>query len=154
MDRKEFIKNTCTVCVGCLLLGFNNTDDAKEKRSKPIKLTPVNGKLEILNQLFIDNNTNALVLRYDQLDADILLVKKEEMYTALYMLCTHEGVSLSYKKEKLYCSAHGSQFDMDGNATIEPAQKPLAQFITSVGTDLEKNKIIYIHLNNKILKNN
>jgi len=74
---------------------------------------------------------------------DILLVKKSELeYNAIYMKCSHRENFVSATKTGLYCSEHGSTFDLDGNVTKEPALKPLKKFKTVLN-----NNSITIDLN-------
>lgn len=80
-----------------------------------------------------------IVVRSKDMENDILLVKKEDHYNALYLQCTHEGVGLSATDKKIVCTAHGSIFDFDGNVLKEPALKPLKKFETSV---IDNNLII------------
>ncbi|MCC6290124.1 MAG: Rieske (2Fe-2S) protein [Chitinophagaceae bacterium] len=75
---------------------------------------------------------NMIVVRSKDMENDILLVKKDDHYNALYLQCTHEGVGLSATDKKIVCTAHGSVFDFDGNVLKEPALKPLKMFKTSV----------------------
>jgi Rieske Fe-S protein len=86
-------------------------------------------------------NKNQLVVRSSDLENDILLVKKDNVYTALYLKCTHEGVGLTATGKKIFCSAHGSVFDFEGNVLKEPALRPLQQFHTEVVND---HLVIYL----------
>ncbi len=73
------------------------------------------------------------------MEFDILLVKKSDgTYNALYMQCTHQSQPLTASKTGLFCSSHGSGFDLDGNVTIEPATRPLRKFKTEAGSDAVK----------------
>ncbi len=48
------------------------------------------------------------------------------------MKCTHRANPLTATKDGLYCPAHGSRFDLNGNVTEQPATEPLKQFKTSI----------------------
>jgi cytochrome b6-f complex iron-sulfur subunit len=82
-----------------------------------------------------------LTVRSAALENDILLVKKQDAYKALYLKCTHEGVGLTPTSKKIVCTAHGSLFDFDGNVLKEPALRPLKEFKTEIN-----NNNIIIHL--------
>lgn len=85
---------------------------------------------------------NLLIIKNSNLEFDILLVKKKDnTYNALYMQCTHQSQPLSASKTGLFCSSHGSGFDLEGNVTIEPATQPLRKFKTET-----ENEIIKIYL--------
>ena len=88
--------------------------------------------------------TKMLVLRSNHLDNDILLVKNNSSYTALLMMCTHEGYSLTPTENKIFCDAHGSQFDLEGRVLKEPALKPLTRYKATLA-----NNNITIYLNQK-----
>jgi len=76
-------------------------------------------------------DSTVLILRDIQMPFDVLLVKKSiEEYLALYMQCTHQENPVTATENGLYCSAHGSSFDLEGNPTKEPASKPLKRFTT------------------------
>jgi nitrite reductase/ring-hydroxylating ferredoxin subunit len=73
--------------------------------------------------------SNLAIVRDNQAEFDILLVKKnEELFEAIYMKCSHRENPLTATETGLYCSAHGSVFDLDGNVKKEPATAPLQKF--------------------------
>lgn len=87
-------------------------------------------------------NQNLLIIKNSNYEFDILLVKKaDNTYNALYMQCTHESQPLSATKSGLFCSSHGSAFNLEGEVTVQPATKALKKFRTQT----ENNQII-IHL--------
>jgi cytochrome b6-f complex iron-sulfur subunit len=139
MDRRKFIQRGCTACMGLAGLGF-----LIDSCSPKLSLAPVQGqagddRIKVLLSDF--GNNDHLVVRNNKLSKDILLVKKDNQYKALYMECTHFNFGLSLTGNKLVCNAHGSQFDLDGNVIQEPAQRNLKQFKTEV-----INSAIIIHL--------
>jgi len=68
-----------------------------------------------------------------QVAYDILLVKKStEEYLAIYMKCSHQENPVTATTTGLFCSSHGSRFDLDGNVTKEPATAPLKKFKTAI----------------------
>jgi len=85
--------------------------------------------------------SDMLIVRSDMLESDILLRRKDGRYLALYLQCTHEDIGLTPTREKIYCNAHGSVFDLDGKVVKEPARRPLRTFRTTVS-----NSEIVIHL--------
>lgn len=142
MKRRSFIKQSCLSCAGLLAGG---TILSLMESCSPMPAFNVPNKtmsIEVPKTKFIENKT--LIVRTPWLSNDILLVKKSETeYTALYMKCSHEDQILSATESGLYCSAHGSVFDLDGNVKKEPATNPLRKFKTEI-TD---NQII-INLKN------
>ncbi|MFT3981581.1 MAG: Rieske (2Fe-2S) protein [Ferruginibacter sp.] len=139
MQRRVFIKNGCLACLGISITG-SLLQSCAATGLPVVKTAAKNNVLEIPLEKFTANDPFLLV-RAEKLENDILLVKKEDHYKALYMQCTHEGVALTVTKNKLVCAAHGSTFDFDGNVLQEPALKPLKEFKTTV-----QNKSILIQL--------
>ena len=77
--------------------------------------------------------SNLVIVRDVQVPYDILLVKKSEQeYTAIYMKCTHRENPVTATKSGLFCSEHGSTFDLDGKVTREPALQSLKKFKTEL----------------------
>ena len=82
-------------------------------------------------------NSNLFIVKTKSLDFSILVVKKSEtLFTALYMQCTHERQPLGATTKGLYCAAHGSAFDLDGNVTIQPATAALTKFTTELNDSM------------------
>jgi cytochrome b6-f complex iron-sulfur subunit len=105
-----------------------------------VKTSPRDKMLYVPLEKFTSQN-NLVVVRSASLENDILVVRKQETYKALYLKCTHEGIGLSATDKKIVCPAHGSIFDLDGHVLKEPALLPLKEFVTEV-----TNENIIIHL--------
>lgn len=71
-----------------------------------------------------------VIVRSGELEFDILVVKSANAYHALQMKCSHQDNPLTANASGLFCSAHGSTFDLEGNVTKEPALKPLKKYKT------------------------
>lgn len=136
--RRSFIKSGCTAClVAASGLSF------LESCSTPLPMVKAIGSTAGMVELPASSFTagNMLIVRSKQLEYDVLVIKKDQTYKALYMRCTHEGVGLTAAANKIFCSAHGSVFDLDGNVVKEPALRPLKTYTA----ELINDKII-IHL--------
>lgn len=86
-----------------------------------------------------------VIVRTNELDFDVLLVKEPAGYRALYMKCTHEVAFLAVTNSGLFCSMHGSTFNLKGDVTKEPALKPLTRFETTVTNQtiiINPNKVL------------
>ena len=68
-----------------------------------------------------------------QVAYDILIVKKgDQDYSAIYMKCSHQENPVTATATGLFCSSHGSRFDLEGNVLKEPALTPLKKFNTQI----------------------
>lgn len=75
---------------------------------------------------------------------DVIVVNKDGKTTVFSSHCTHLGCTISKtENDLLICPCHGSQFDLDGNATKGPAYKPL-EIIPSVLSDDQQQIILKI----------
>lgn len=139
--RREFIKDTCTACMGTAFLGMTFSQ-LTSCASLPIYKTNLTLKtVDVPLSSFAESTL--VIVRDMQVPYDVLLVKKSEQeYLALYMRCSHQENALTATKNGLYCSSHGSTFDLDGNVTKEPALTPLKRFQTT-----RHDNLITINLN-------
>ena len=139
-SRRDFVKRSCLTCMGLISTGslWSSCSSAL-----PVFRAVTKGNdIHIDRTEFSRSRDSMMIIRSQELENDILLLKDEEGFRALNMKCTHEGIPLTPTKDKLYCNAHGSVFDMKGRVLAEPALKPLEQFETSVNEQL-----IVIHIN-------
>lgn len=136
-SRREFLKQSCLLCIGASQLGvlMSSCGTAQSLAQASIE----NNTLVVTKEKFATSNT--VLVRNRQLPFDILLVKNNEQYSALQMRCTHNDVALSFTGKKLVCNAHGSEFDLEGKVTKEPAEKTLTHYKIS-----ENANSILIHL--------
>ena len=109
----------------------------------PTFKTKISGQLITVPLTYFEAS-NVAIVRDSQAEYDILLVKKPgDVFEALYMRCTHRENQLTATQTGLYCSAHGSVFDLDGQVKKEPATSPLQKF----PVDFDKaNGIISINI--------
>lgn len=136
MQRRNFIKQSCLACGG-LLLGGSILTMLEGCQSLPTYKATKGKEISVPASQF--TQSKVVVVSVPWMSFDILLVKKtEETYKALYMKCSHQDQILSATESGLFCVAHGSSFDLDGNVKKEPAIEPLQQFKTRV----ENNQII------------
>lgn len=129
--RREFLKDTCTFCLGG---AFLTTAFSQLTSCSPLPVYKTDLSKKIVNvPLSSFAESNLLIVRDMQVPYDILLVKKSEQeYNAIYMKCSHQENPVSATTNGLYCSSHGSSFDLDGNVTKEPALAPLKKFKTQI----------------------
>lgn len=140
-SRRDFIKTGCIACMG--LTGIASLLEACSTPLQVIRPQANAGSslLSVPLDRFTDQ-VKMMLVRSPAMDYDILLVKNAENFRALLMMCTHEGIALTATDNRIYCNAHGSQFDFDGKVTKEPALKSLTQFKTEI---INNSINIYTH---------
>ncbi|HET6227196.1 MAG TPA: Rieske 2Fe-2S domain-containing protein [Bacteroidia bacterium] len=126
-NRREFIKHSCKLCLGGLALGWLTTQLAACSSLPIVKAVNDKGMINVPVSSFTEKN-NLVIVRNGELEYDILLVKFGNTYTALQMKCTHQDNPLVVNSTGLFCSVHGSGFDLNGNVTKEPALRPLKKY--------------------------
>lgn len=139
--RRDFIKDTCTACLGTAFLGFSFSQLTSCASLPVYKTTLTSDTVTVPLTSFAASNL--LVVRDMQVPYDILIVKKSETeFLSLYMKCTHQENPLTATADGLYCSSHGSRFALNGKVTKEPALEPLKRFKTEINND---SLIVYLN---------
>ncbi|SEM29939.1 Ferredoxin subunit of nitrite reductase or a ring-hydroxylating dioxygenase [bacterium A37T11] len=139
VTRRKFIKSSCAACIG--MMGSGLLLEACASRFPLVKLTPSADQMIHVPLTSFLPESNMIIVRSKTLENDILLRKTADGYKALYLHCTHEGVALTPTPEKIFCHAHGSVFNLDGQVVQDPATDPLKQF----KAELSNNEIL-IHI--------
>lgn len=129
--RRAFLRDTCTACLGTAFMGLTFSQ-LTSCASLPVYKTNLSGKsVSVPFTSFAESRL--VIVRDMQVAYDILVVKKSDSdYSALYLKCTHQENPLTATETGLFCSAHGSRFDLDGNVLKEPALQPLKKFKTGI----------------------
>ena len=132
MKRREFIIDSCKLCLSLGSIGIAMSQLTSCAPALPVFKTSLNK--DVVNvPLSSFAESNLLILRDLQMPYDVLLVKKSEQeYLALYMKCSHQENAVTATSSGLYCSSHGSSFDLDGRVLKEPALAPLKKFKTTI----------------------
>ncbi len=141
MERRNFIKSTCNIC----LLGASGFFAAQLPGCSPasysiFKTEAIDKKVTVPLNLF--DKSPFQIVRPKKIFYDIAVQKKEDKsYSAIQLLCTHQQTQLTVTGNRYTCSLHGSQFDKNGNVRKGPAEKPLLHFKTVIS---DENLIILI----------
>jgi Rieske Fe-S protein len=136
MDRRDFIKNTCTACLSftvasALLTSCISTQYIQGKLGRD-GIT-VNKDDFKIRQKGGTAYSSFIIVRNDALKFPICVYRlNENEYTALWMQCTHQGAELQASGDVLQCSAHGSEFNNRGEVRTGPADKALKTFPIAV----------------------
>ena len=130
MDRRDFLKKSCTFCLaagaGYMLGSFSSC------ASIPVFETALDGHVvRVPRSLFAEGDTH--VIRVAEMEFDIGLKREQNgTFTAALLRCTHASNPLTYTGSGYVCSLHGSAFDAEGNITRGPARNPLQQLPAKV----------------------
>ena len=85
---------------------------------------------------FTDNNPQPITLNSPKkgTQENGYVVKSGGQFLALSDICTHQGCEVGWAEvDNLFeCPCHGSRFDLQGNVSNGPANRPLNQFQTKV----------------------
>jgi nitrite reductase/ring-hydroxylating ferredoxin subunit len=139
-NRRDFIKQSCSLCAGVIGLGIVAAELESCKTTGGLNISVTQTQITFPITAFGEQK-NYLVKDY-RLPYDVLVVKKPDgTYTALQMRCTHRGTLLRLTPDKIVCDKHGSEFDFNGNVLHEPAPLPLTKYPCTV-----EKEIIVVHL--------
>lgn len=146
MDRKEFIKTCCLVCVAGTGLATLLQSCGSANYFAPYTIS--SNQMIIKKSEFIKIGNDKQILRKhvliqsEKFSFPICIFKiEEEKYSALLMQCTHKGCELQPHGDYLVCPCHGSEFTNRGTVQNPPAEQSLQSF--NIITD---NENIYVIL--------
>ena len=138
MDRKEFFVNlgkgaalvALTVCFGNCGVNSNNNP------TYPSAPQNVDFTLDLTDQANASLNS---VGGYIYQNGIIIARVDANTYDAVSKACTHQGYTIAYQSgnKEFHCSAHGSNFDVNGKVVNGPASIALVKY----NTQLNGNKL-------------
>jgi Rieske Fe-S protein len=126
MERRAFIKNSCSFCLAASLALIAGT--LESCASFPVVEAERRGsKLRVPLQAF--GKSDLLLVSAKGLLYDIGIRRHGDgTYTALLLRCTHASNELLPGGGGFSCPAHGSRFGLDGRVLRGPASRPLTHF--------------------------
>ena len=129
-DRREFIKNSCTLCVGVLGLSALLPTLQSCVSVNTLQLEPINNSFQISTTSFVENS-KVVIIKHTTLAYPIAVVKiSPTEYRAFEMKCTHQDNGLGVSNSGFFCSMHGSNYDLNGKVLTPPASRNLKEFNT------------------------
>ena len=135
MDRKEFLSQISLGAAGFALLGSVGSCSKKV----PASASNVNMTLDLNSTTYKSLLTkgNSIVTDNGIIVAHSLNTNAD-IYLALSVYCTHEGVNVEYQPtpNQFYCPKHGSIFNSLGAVTQGPAGSALKQYTTTLSGNL------------------
>jgi Rieske Fe-S protein len=139
MDRRKFLKNSCTACISATALAA-----AMSSCSSTRYISGTLGKdgLTVDTNEFVTKQNNKttyrsfIIVRNESLQFPICVYRfSDKEYSALWMRCTHQGTELQASGDYLHCTAHGSEFDNKGTVKTGPADRNLRNFPVTVSNN-------------------
>jgi Rieske Fe-S protein len=136
MDRRNFIKKSCSACLSVTVLSSLVSSCLPTQYST--------GKMEkdgirvdknefIVRQKGGNSYSSFIIVRNDTLKYPICVYRiSDQEYRALWMKCTHQGAELQASGDVLQCAAHGSEFNNKGEVKSGPANANLKTFPVTV----------------------
>ena len=139
MDRRNFIKNSCTACLAATaLVTMASSCTATRYISGALEK---DGLTVDANEFIIRQGSQAtyrsfIIVRNEALQYPICVYRfSDKEYSALWMRCTHQGTELQASGDYLQCTAHGSEFDNKGTVKNGPADRNLRNFPVTVSNN-------------------
>ena len=134
-DRREFIKNSCTLCAGVLGLSALLPTLQSCVSINTLQLEPINNSFQLPTTSFIENS-KVVVIKHQSLAFPIAVVKvNPSSYRSFELKCTHQDNGLGVSNSGFFCSMHGSNFDLNGKVLTPPASRNLKEFTTQLSND-------------------
>ena len=136
MNRRKFITNSCIACLSATAMsGLLSSCKATQYISGKLDK---DGLLIAADEFIIKNKGKTsyrsfIIVRNDTLQYPICVYRfNDNMYSAVWMRCSHQGTELQVSGDYLQCAAHGSEFSNKGKITNGPADKDLRTFPVTV----------------------
>ena len=148
MDRKDFIINSCAVCLSATALS-GLFSSCKSTQYIAGKVNNDGVLVDAADFRITKNGKTAyrsfIIVRNDTLQYPICVYRfNDNEYSALWMQCSHQGTELQASGDFLQCTAHGGEFSNKGKVTNGPADRDLRSFPVTVN-----NNQLFIDLRKK-----
>lgn len=145
MKRSEFIRSlslgsSAVMALYCMGTLTSCTKEEPMPSSSSSTTAGSGGKIDFTIDLSLSANsallTNGGFLYFDNI---IVVRSMTGSFIALSKVCTHQGTTVEYKTatDDIYCSNHGSRYELTGKVKQSPAQAPLTQYKTTVLSSLK-----------------
>src|SRR5436190_20532489 len=141
VTRRKFVRDSCSACLGLLAVASGAAVLSGCAGISEIDASVHNNTI-VVPLASIAKGEKIKLIRVAKLSYDILLVLGENKdHRALEMRCTHADNILTASNSGLYCTFHGSAFNLRGEVINGPAIRPLKNFRT---TEEDNRIVIYL----------
>ncbi|SRR5579884_3352880 len=143
VGRREFLKRTGLVLTAATLSGTLAEILASCNSPTAANITHGTTTVSIAS---LNSDGQFLVDTSVTPDGTPILVIRQNAttYTALSMMCTHQGCQVNPPSGgTIYCSCHGSRFDLHGNVLSGPAPSPLTNYGVSLNAAAKTITVTY-----------
>ncbi len=139
-SRRNFIKVCSKVLAGVTVIGFVAPiiNSCSNPTGPGSQVAPFNISVDVSS---LTQNNQAL--RTSTPDSNSLLIVRQSAasYITLLLICPHAlcgGSTMIQSGGTIYCSCHGSTFDLSGQVTQGPAQSNLVTYSTVYNSSTRK----------------
>lgn len=140
MNRKTFIKQCGWACAGLALTPYllsSCTTQALTVEAQFLSpyLTFEASKFDYIK----DGKTlkrKYLIVYHERLQFPIAVFLKDNLFSAVWLKCPHQGAELQVFGDKLQCPAHGAEFSTTGTVLSPPADQNLRTFDVTLQDNL------------------
>lgn len=134
MTRRDFLVDGCSACLSVTVMAsFLPSCTTSKYLSGTLGENGVTISKDEFKMKKGAAYRSFIIVRNDALQYPICVYRfSENVYSALYMRCTHQGTELQASGDMLQCPAHGSEFNNKGEVTNGPADLSLRTFPVSI----------------------
>lgn len=135
MNRKDFIKGSCGVCIA-LSSGFVLSAIMSSCKT-PLGVVKTSAKDNMIQIPLTEfEQADYKLVRVSNYDFDLAVRKNPDgSFLTLVLECTHAGQPLTRTGNTYYCTLHGSQFSQEGKLLKGPAERDLKKLTTKTIKD-------------------
>lgn len=125
MNRRDFLKRSCTACAGLALIPLASTIEGCASAAPALAIKDG----ELLVPLDTLGKGNSAIVKAKGLSGKLMISKRSDgSYTALELNCPHKGGPIKEKEGQLVCGWHGSAFDLEGQLLKGPSKSGLKTY--------------------------
>ena len=126
MDRKDFIIKSAALCGTASVIAIMDSCQKQSLINFTIDLTlPANAALNRMGGYIVTQN-------------NVFIIKTNNGYNALSLVCTHAGCTVSYNNSlhEFICPCHGGTFNINGAVIGGPPPSALTQYTVTANGNI------------------